>query len=84
MKVMSSSDLLTGVFNRNAMNNRILDDVNGKKEIKKPFGVYFIDVNGLKTINDTKGHLSGDELLKDVASTLQTLCSKNADIPRGR
>ena len=82
MKLMSSTDLLTGVFNRNAMNNRIIDEVEGKNPIKKPFGVFFIDVNGLKTINDTKGHLSGDELLKDVASTLKELCGKNVEIYR--
>ena len=82
MKLMSSTDLLTGVFNRNAMNNRIIDEVEGKNPIKKPFGVFFIDVNGLKTINDTRGHLSGDELLKDVASTLKELCGKNVEIYR--
>ena len=73
IKIMSQTDMLTGVYNRNAMNNRISDDVNGKKEIKKPFGVFFIDVNGLKTVNDTKGHLAGDNLLKDVADTLKEL-----------
>ena len=73
IKIMSQTDMLTGVYNRNAMNNRISDDVNGKKEIKKPFGIFFIDVNGLKTVNDTKGHLAGDDLLKDVADTLKEL-----------
>ena len=73
MKIMSTTDLLTGVLNRNAMNNRISDDLTGKREITKPFGVFFIDVNGLKTVNDTKGHLAGDNLLKDVASTLKEL-----------
>ena len=73
MKMMSITDLLTGVYNRNAMNNRITSDVNGDDVISKPFGVFFIDVNGLKTTNDTKGHLAGDALLKDVASTLKEL-----------
>ena len=82
LKVMSSTDLLTGVFNRNAMNNRISDDIYGKNEIKKPFGLFFIDVNGLKTVNDTKGHLAGDNLLKDVASTLKELGTENTEIYR--
>ena len=82
MKIMSSTDLLTGVFNRNAMNNRISDDLNGTAPIPKPFGVFFIDVNGLKTVNDTKGHLSGDNLLKDVATTLKELCGDDAEIYR--
>ena len=82
MKIMSSTDLLTGVYNRNAMNNRISEDVSGVKEIAKPFGVFFIDVNGLKTINDTQGHLAGDNLLKDVASALEELAGKNSEIYR--
>ena len=82
IKIMSQTDMLTGVYNRNAMNNRISDDINGKNEIKKPFGVFFIDVNGLKTVNDTQGHLAGDNLLKDVASTLNELKSPNNEVYR--
>ena len=82
MKIMSSTDLLTGVFNRNAMNNRISYDISGEDEIVKPFGVFFIDVNGLKTINDKQGHLAGDNLLKDVATTLKELKSDTAEIYR--
>ena len=70
MKVMSSTDLLTGVLNRNAMNNRISDNDSGNAVIGLPFGVFFIDVNGLKVVNDTKGHIAGDALLKDVSATL--------------
>ena len=82
MRIMSSTDLLTGVYNRNAMNNRISYDVSGENEIKKPFGVFFIDVNGLKTINDKQGHLEGDHLLMDVASTLKELECENKEIYR--
>ena len=82
MKIMSSTDLLTGVFNRNAMNNRISYDISGEDEIVKPFGVFFIDVNGLKTINDTQGHLAGDNLLKDVAVTLKEIDNDKAEIYR--
>ncbi len=70
MKIMSSTDLLTGVLNRNAMNNRISSNDNGEDIIGLPFGVFFVDVNGLKVVNDTKGHIAGDELLKDVSNTL--------------
>ena len=82
MKIMSSTDLLTGVLNRNCMNNRISEDVSGIKTITKPFGIFFIDVNGLKTINDTQGHLAGDNLLKDVAALLQELKRKDMEIYR--
>ena len=82
MKLMSSTDLLTGVYNRNAMNNRISDELNGSRKINKPYGVFFIDVNGLKAVNDTQGHLAGDNLLKDVASTLQELDYSGLEVYR--
>ena len=71
MKMLSSTDLLTGVMNRNAMNNRILDNDSGARPINEPYGIFFIDVNGLKTINDTNGHIAGDDLLRDVAVTMK-------------
>ena len=74
MQILSSTDLLTGVKNRNAMNNRILDNDSGVSVIQKPFGAIFVDVNGLKTTNDTKGHQAGDALLKDVAHSLTEFC----------
>ena len=71
MKILSSTDLLTGVYNRNAMNNRIMDHDKGLVVVNEPFGIFFVDVNGLKTVNDTNGHLAGDDLLKDVAVTIK-------------
>ncbi|MCR4776241.1 MAG: GGDEF domain-containing protein [Saccharofermentans sp.] len=82
MKIMSYTDLLTGVFNRNAMNNRISEDLNGSNPIPRPFGICFIDVNGLKATNDLKGHEAGDNLLKDVAAILNGLMMPGSDIYR--
>ena len=82
MKIMSSTDLLTGVYNRNAMNNRISEDLNGSNPIPRPFGICFIDVNGLKATNDLKGHEAGDNLLKDVAVILNGLKTPDTDIYR--
>lgn len=82
MKLMSSTDLLTGVLNRNAMNNRISDDLSGVTAIDKPFGVFFVDVNGLKVVNDTQGHRAGDALLKDVASTLLEISDDSDEVYR--
>ena len=81
MKTQSIMDSLTNVFNRNAMNNMITDIVNGDYVIKNPYGVAFMDLNGLKAINDSKGHLEGDKLLKDAAALLKENF-KDADIYR--
>ncbi len=63
------TDALTGVFSRRyAM--AVLDEI-CKKEYS-PFGLLFIDVNALKTVNDTYGHTSGDRL---IAKTAQGIAS---------
>ncbi|MBO6205472.1 MAG: GGDEF domain-containing protein [Lachnospiraceae bacterium] len=70
MEEMSRTDLLTGVLNRNAMNNRIDNCDNDVLLQRGSFGVVFADVNGLKIMNDTYGHVAGDELLKKAAGVL--------------
>ncbi len=73
LELIGYSDLLTGVKNRNAMNNRVTEIVNGDSDIRSPFGVIFVDLNGLKTVNDNEGHTAGDILLKKAALIMQEL-----------
>lgn len=68
LHILSSRDMLTGVMNRNEMNNYVDKLVKGK--YKGSVGVIFADLNGLKVVNDTDGHIAGDTLLKDAASAL--------------
>lgn len=74
---ISFTDLLTGVYNRNAMNNRISEIVAGHQNIKSPYGIVFVDINGLKRVNDEQGHASGDLLLKKAALTLQEVFTED-------
>ena len=73
MKILSDTDLLTGLYNRNAMNNRVDRIISGTDPLPKFYGVVFADLNGLKKMNDTQGHEAGDELLKDAAEKLKGL-----------
>ena len=67
------TDILTGISNRNAMNNRVDNIMSGKDVTDKPYGVVFSDLNGLKTVNDRKGHTAGDLLIKKAALLLQEI-----------
>ncbi|MCR5210708.1 MAG: sensor domain-containing diguanylate cyclase [Lachnospiraceae bacterium] len=73
MKFLSDTDLLTGMYNRNAMNNRISDIISGICPVTDNYGVIFVDINGLKVINDTEGHTAGDMLLKAAACILKEM-----------
>ena len=70
LKVLSSKDMLTGVLNRNEMNNYVDRLSNETSDKKESIGVVFVDLNGLKRVNDDKGHNAGDTLLKDAAKAL--------------
>lgn len=78
LKVLSSRDMLTGVQNRNSMNNYVDELASGAKAPAAgedapgtSIGVVFADLNGLKTINDGEGHDAGDELLRNAAAALR-------------
>jgi diguanylate cyclase (GGDEF)-like protein len=70
LEFLSNEDLLTGVNNRNAMNNRVLQFVSGEVNYRT-ISVVFADLNGLKPINDNEGHNAGDALLKSAAEILK-------------
>jgi len=72
LEMLSSTDLLTGVKNRNAMNNRVFKIITGRERVPDFYGVVFADLNGLKAINDDDGHNAGDELIKKAAATLKS------------
>jgi diguanylate cyclase (GGDEF)-like protein len=68
---MGSIDLLTGIKNRNIMNNRVDRIIQGIDSLNGPFAIIFADLNGLKRINDMEGHNAGDNMLKSAAAILQ-------------
>ena len=76
LEVIGNTDMLTGVLNRNAMNNQISEFVSKEKEVPLTYGLIFIDVNGLKEVNDTSGHQAGDDMLKSVANKLKGIFNK--------
>ena len=71
LEKMSTTDMLTGLLNRAAMDKRIEGILSRKSEAYMSLGIYFADVNGLKRANDTFGHEVGDNLLKSAGSLLK-------------
>ena len=73
LAVLSSMDLLTGIYNRNAMNGMIDKFVSGAEPIPDGYGIIFADLNGLKAVNDIGGHTAGDELLRNASAKLKRI-----------
>lgn len=70
LEFLSSIDILTGCKNRNSMNNYINDIISGKITLSDRYAVIFADMNGLKRVNDEKGHSAGDRLIRTSAAIL--------------
>lgn len=66
---VSRHDLLTGLYNRNVMEQDVEKLVHKQVEL----GLVFADLNGMKRLNDTEGHAAGDLLLKRAARLLELL-----------
>jgi len=73
LEELSEKDLLTGVKNRNAMNNWVTEFNDGKISTPKSIGAIFIDLNGLKAVNDIEDHAAGDNFLKAAANILNNV-----------
>lgn len=63
-------DALTHLPNRSYFNSTLEQLVMKAQEAKTEFGVLFLDLDGFKAVNDTLGHQTGDELLRNVSARL--------------
>jgi diguanylate cyclase (GGDEF)-like protein len=64
-------DDLTGVLRRGAGLDAMRLEMSRARRLGLPLTVAFLDVDGLKRVNDTRGHAAGDALLCAVAATLR-------------
>ncbi len=64
---IASVDQLTGVANRRKLEHQL--ELRVKRGL--PFSLIYLDINGFKQVNDTSGHLAGDDLLKQFSGELR-------------
>jgi diguanylate cyclase (GGDEF)-like protein len=66
----ANTDSLTGLPNRRALEDRLQEDIRYAKRMNTQFSVVMMDLDGFKAVNDTFGHVVGDEVLHAVFSYL--------------
>jgi two-component system cell cycle response regulator len=71
LELLAQTDPLTKVLNRRALNERLTSEMERVRRYASVLSVLLIDLDHFKQINDTHGHLTGDDVLVEVASLLQ-------------
>ncbi|EPY2301692.1 diguanylate cyclase [Clostridium sporogenes] len=79
LEYLSYHDQLTGLYNR-----RFFEKELKRLDVEKnlPLTIVMADVNGLKLVNDSFGHATGDELLEKVSEVIKKGCRSNDIIAR--
>ncbi|WP_434212070.1 HDOD domain-containing protein [[Pseudomonas] boreopolis] len=67
----ASRDALTGVYNRHQLHSRLEQEFEIAQRHGRPLSIAFIDLDDFKRVNDSHGHLVGDEVLRNFALALQ-------------
>lgn len=72
MERLSKTDSLTGLCNHKEFYARVEQEIQRSRRHQKAFTLAYIDIDGFKAVNDSLGHLAGDDVLRLVARTLSS------------
>lgn len=75
-------DPLTGVGNRRMLSERLVEELSRHTRSRRPLSVIALDLNGFKALNDTVGHAAGDDLLRAVATALDSISRRENIVVR--
>jgi diguanylate cyclase (GGDEF)-like protein len=73
-KNRADRDPLTNVFHHRYLKTRLEEELERAKTSSQPFALLMLDLDNFKLVNDTYGHLIGDEALRLVTGVLHSAC----------
>lgn len=68
LEKLATTDPLTGAKNRRSFLHLLEQELSRFQRYQKPFGLLILDIDYFKVINDTYGHDTGDQVLKNLVS----------------
>ncbi len=71
LETLAHTDPLTHLLNRRALTIRLVAELERVRRYTSPLTMLMIDIDHFKQVNDTYGHLVGDEVLRGIAAILQ-------------
>ncbi|NRA16402.1 MAG: EAL domain-containing protein [Oceanospirillaceae bacterium] len=78
----ATHDTLTGLYNRNYFDAKLTDMVIDAREGDRQHALLYLDLDQFKVVNDTCGHVAGDELLRQVSLLLSSHIRSNDTLAR--
>ena len=82
LRLLSTTDRLTGAFNRGYFDQRLAEEESRSRRYSHPFAIAIVDVDHFKRFNDTYGHAAGDLALQALAETLRNSVRKTDVVSR--
>ncbi len=79
LSYQASHDSLTGLVNRREFEQRLSQAIINAKNEDTTHALCYLDLDQLKIVNDSAGHIAGDELLKQVAHRMAPIL-RNSDV----
>ena len=75
-RAQAASDPLTGLGNHRKFHEKIRDVVAAAQANEAPVGLIMLDVDNFKGVNDTLGHQAGDQVLRDLSTTIAEIATQ--------
>ena len=82
LHVLATRDELTGLYNRRAVTERLDQELARAAREGGSLCVLLMDVDHFKHLNDDRGHLAGDEVLREIAVRLERVAGPDAALGR--
>jgi len=79
---LATIDDLTHLYNRRYFFIRFRQELERARRYQRPLSCLILDIDHFKVVNDTYGHLAGDQVLQEIAHILQTQCRQSDLIGR--
>jgi diguanylate cyclase (GGDEF)-like protein len=79
---LANRDFLTGLWNRRYLERRLSEQFALSRRHSNDLSLIYLDADHFKRINDTYGHASGDEVLKDLAEIMKSQLRKTDFLAR--
>lgn len=77
LEFLAVTDGLTGLFNHRHFRERLDEEFERARRYKLPLSCLIFDIDDFKKINDTFGHLQGDQILQEIASRTLNLIRRS-------